>query len=99
MFFKFSKKQLIITAFLITLLTAIRSGKWSTGYIGGTGIGFPLFFWRNVTWTDMIGYIGETDRQAGIFLSILSLIGDLIFWFIILFVIQTIIRKLLAKNP
>ncbi len=97
-FFSPSKKQLFIGAFLVTLLTGIRSGHWSTGYIGGTGIGFPLLWWRNVTWTDVTGYIGNADRQFGIIVSILSLIGDLAFWFVILLIIRLFLKKRLVKN-
>ena len=92
-----SKRYLVLLAILITLLTGIRRGEWSTGFSGGTGMGFPWYFWRTVTWTDVFGHIGSADRQDALAFSIISLIGDILFWLLVLLISQFILKRVLQQ--
>lgn len=89
-----SKKQLVLFAFILTLLTGFRSGTWSSFGAAGNGRGFPLYFWHITTTTDVIGYVGNSDKQMDLIISLTYLVADILFWFIILF----LLRKLLFKK-
>ncbi len=101
---KLSKLQLFLLSLLVTALSLVYSGKWGTGFVGGTGRGLPMLFVREATWTDDLGHgIVDADRVAANTLAAASLIVDVIFWFAALLFLQFVVSgefvKFLKKNP
>lgn len=77
-------------AILITLITGIRYATWG-GMTHGDGRGFPWLFIRNVTGTDVVGYIGQNDKIFGITLGIIGLVLDILFWYIVLIGVRLLV--------
>lgn len=106
----FSKKLLVVFAIIVTLLTGVVSkGHWSGGYIGGVGVGFPFYYWREVTGTDIVvcvegdppsckPQIVSADRQGALILSAVSFIGDIFFWFVVLYLTKKTARFVSKNN-
>lgn len=102
-----SKKKLLLLALALTLLSGLRRGEWGK-FIGGDGYGFPLYFIKIVKRTDVIPiifdsttnqyrtgsyHISQADVTFAIVSSLVGLIGDIIFWFLILVILRGLTKK------
>lgn len=99
---KLSFVHIFIISILITLLSFIIEGTWTSPYptISDEGIifsensgrGFPLLWWRSEKGLD-----SGTISMPTVIASTVSFIGDIIIWFIILAFILFVIKKLAKR--
>ena len=91
---------LLIVSTIITLLTSLFiQGKWSysspvidprTGHtVGGIGKGFPFYWYRY----ELPASADGTFQIGTLVRSVLSFSGDILFWFLILFIGKLIVEK------
>jgi hypothetical protein len=105
-----SKEQLLLIAFTLLLLTGLWPQPWYHNALGlAHAIGLPLPYWTGIH-TDVIGTtidfttntvvsseekIVSADIVVAIFFSSIGMAIDIIFWFLIIFILQKVVKILL----
>ena len=93
-----SNKKLLLFSFITTLISGIIPQRYVTGFIGGRGQGFPVPFWVINDFSDVGGLLPPEQQKFDPILSITGGFVDILFWFMILFLIRDLYHIFIVKD-